>query len=88
IGEYVLTSPTILGHESSGTATTVGPRVTHLRPGDRVATEPGVPCRRCSYRRQGPYHLCGAMMFAASPPHGGKLAMYFLIAANFYYRFP
>lgn len=33
-----------MGHECSGTVRAVGAKVTHLKPGDRVAMEPGVPC--------------------------------------------
>ena len=35
----------IIGHESSGVVVKVGPGVEHLQVGDRVALEPGVPCR-------------------------------------------
>lgn len=43
----------MLGHESSGTVVEVGGAVKTLRQGDRVAIEPGVPCRRCDYCRGG-----------------------------------
>lgn len=39
----------ILGHESSGVVEAVGEGVTHLVAGDRVAIEPGVPCRTCDF---------------------------------------
>lgn len=44
--DFVLESPIILGHESSGTVVEVGPRVDNVKVGDRVAIEPGVPCRQ------------------------------------------
>lgn len=43
----------MLGHESSGTVAEVGKAVKNLKQGDRVAIEPGVPCRRCDYCRDG-----------------------------------
>ena len=43
IGPYVVDQPMILGHEASGTVAEVGSEVTHLRPGDRVCMEPGIP---------------------------------------------
>lgn len=49
----MLESPIVLGHESSGTVVEVGRAVKNLRQGDRVAIEPGVPCRRCDYCRGG-----------------------------------
>ncbi|KAJ5826734.1 hypothetical protein N7447_003497 [Penicillium robsamsonii] len=88
IGDYVLTGPMVLGHESSGVVTQVGEKVTHLKAGDRVAMEPGVPCRRCDYCRKGSYHLCGDMIFAATPPWDGTLAKYYRNASDFCYKVP
>ncbi|KAL2836686.1 chaperonin 10-like protein [Aspergillus pseudoustus] len=88
IGDYVLTGPMVLGHESSGIIVEVGSKVQHLKAGDRVAMEPGVPCRRCDYCRKGSYHLCGKMIFAATPPWDGTLAKYYVNAADFCYRVP
>ena len=78
----------ILGHESSGEVVEVGSAVSHLKPGDRVAMEPGVPCRRCNQCRSGAYHLCGSMIFAATPPWDGTLAKYYVNAADFCYKVP
>ncbi|EDM10790.1 rCG53145 [Rattus norvegicus] len=33
----------VLEHEAAGTVTKVGAPVKHLKPGDRVAIEPGIP---------------------------------------------
>lgn len=46
ITDFILESPIVLGHESSGTVVEVGPAVKNLKVGDRVAIEPGVPCRQ------------------------------------------
>lgn len=78
----------VLGHESSGTVVEVGDKVTNLKPGDKVAMEPGVPCRRCDYCRGGDYHLCGEMVFAATPPYDGTLAKYYINASDFCYKIP
>jgi D-xylulose reductase len=88
IGDYKLTGPMVLGHESSGVIVETGEEVTNLKPGDRVAMEPGVPCRRCDYCRGGSYHLCGDMIFAATPPWDGTLAKYYVNAADFCYKVP
>ncbi|KAL3448291.1 hypothetical protein BJX65DRAFT_295180 [Aspergillus insuetus] len=50
--------------------------------------EPGVPCRRCTYCRSGAYHLCGDMIFAATPPWDGTLAKYYTNASDFCYKVP
>ncbi|KAJ6008291.1 hypothetical protein N7540_012267 [Penicillium herquei] len=88
IGDYKLTGPMVLGHESSGVVVETGSKVTHLKAGDRVAMEPGVPCRRCGYCRKGAYHLCGDMIFAATLPWDGTLAKYYVNAADFCYKVP
>lgn len=48
IGDFVVKSPMVLGHESSGLIVQVGSAVKNLKAGDRVTMEPGVPCRMCS----------------------------------------
>lgn len=88
IGDFVLTSPIILGHESSGTVVEVGPAVKNLKIGDRVAIEPGVPCRHCDYCRSGSYNLCPDTVFAATPPHDGTLSKYYIVASDYCYPLP
>jgi D-xylulose reductase len=78
----------VLGHESAGEVVEVGAAVSQLKPGDRVAMEPGVPCRRCNQCRSGSYHLCSSMIFAATPPWDGTLAKYYVNAADFCYKIP
>ncbi|MCJ1391875.1 hypothetical protein MMC18_004742 [Xylographa bjoerkii] len=88
IGAFVLTSPMVLGHESSGTIHSVGSSVTSLSPGDRVALEPGVPCRRCPRCKAGTYNLCLHMAFASTPPYDGTLAKYYALPEDFCYKLP
>jgi L-iditol 2-dehydrogenase len=73
IGPFVVTKPLILGHECSGEVVETGEHVRHLQPGDRVAIEPGVPCRHCTYCVTGRYNLCEHMRFFATPPTNGAL---------------
>ena len=42
IGDFVVESPMVLGHESAGVVTAVGPGVDPGRVGQRVSVEPGV----------------------------------------------
>ncbi|KAI1141449.1 GroES-like protein [Hypoxylon sp. FL0543] len=88
IGDFMLESPIVLGHESSGVVAEVGSKVKNLKVGDRVAIEPGVPCRRCDYCRSGAYNLCADTIFAATPPWDGTLQKYFVVASDFCYRLP
>lgn len=55
-----------LGHESAGTVTAIGPNVTSLKVGDRVALEVGLPCRKCALCKSGRYNICKAMQFRSS----------------------
>ncbi|KXT17915.1 hypothetical protein AC579_5902 [Pseudocercospora musae] len=88
IGDFVLTSPIVLGHESSGTVVEIGSAVKSVKVGDRVAIEPGVPCRHCDYCREGSYNLCPDTRFAATPPWDGTLAKYYIVASDYVYRMP
>ncbi|KAK5224537.1 hypothetical protein LTR72_004318 [Exophiala xenobiotica] len=88
IGDFVLTSPIVLGHESAGTVVEIGGSVKNLRVGDKVAIEPGVPCRHCDYCRSGSYNLCPDTIFAATPPHNGTLSKYYKTAADYCYPLP
>jgi L-iditol 2-dehydrogenase len=65
-GDFVVREPMCLGHESSGTVTAVGPDVTNLQVGDRVALEVGLPCRTCTLCRTGRYNICPDMKFRSS----------------------
>lgn len=78
----------VLGHESSGVVSKVGAAVTTLKVGDRVAMEPGIPCRRCEPCRSGKYNLCVNMSFAATPPYDGTLAKYYVLPEDFCYKVP
>lgn len=54
--------PAVLGHENAGVVVEVGPGVTSVKAGDRVAVEPLHGCtefgRSCPMCRVGQYHLC------------------------------
>jgi threonine dehydrogenase-like Zn-dependent dehydrogenase len=60
--------------------------VNNLKPGDRVAIEPGIPCRHCIQCRSGRYNLCPDITFHATPPYDGTLTNYVEHAADFCYK--
>ena len=76
IGDWVVDGPIILGHEAAGQVHAVGPGVTQVSVGDRVAIEPGTPCRDCRDCMAGRYHLCPDLAFLATPPYDGALVQY------------
>lgn len=54
--------------------------------GDRVAIEPGVPCRTCKNCKIGRYNLCPDMKFCSTPPVHGNLAKFYTHAADFCFK--
>ncbi|OQV13627.1 Sorbitol dehydrogenase, partial [Hypsibius exemplaris] len=86
IGDFVLNESIILGHEPSGVVSALGEGVTSLKIGDRVAVEPGVPCRRCDRSKEGRYNLCPKITFPATPPYQGTLTRYYVHEADFCYK--
>ncbi|EJN60168.1 NAD(P)-dependent alcohol dehydrogenase [Halogranum rubrum] len=88
IGDYVVDSPLILGHESAGEVVAVGENVDDGRVGERVTLEPGVPCRRCEHCARGEYNLCADVTFMATPPDDGAFAEYVAWPADFAYTLP
>ena len=65
-----------------------GKNVKHLQPGDKVAIEPGVSCRKCDYCKNGKYNLCPEMKFCATPPYHGNLCRYYAQDADFCFKLP
>ncbi len=58
--------PMILGHEIAGEVTETGADVTRVRPGDRVAVNPSLPCGQCRFCLDGQPHHCLDMRFFGS----------------------
>ncbi|HEX9997665.1 MAG TPA: NAD(P)-dependent alcohol dehydrogenase [Abditibacterium sp.] len=92
IGNFVVEAPMILGHECAGTVTQVGEDVTHLRVGDRVSIEPGVPrlsnAHSHFYMKRGEYNLCPDIFFFATPPDHGSFCSFVNHRADFCFALP
>ncbi|MFN4227502.1 MAG: NAD(P)-dependent alcohol dehydrogenase [Candidatus Ratteibacteria bacterium] len=88
IGDFVVKEPLILGHESSGIVEKVGKNVRNLKEGDKVAIEPGIPCRKCDYCKEGRYNLCPDVKFFATPPINGTFCEYIVHPYDFVYKIP
>jgi L-iditol 2-dehydrogenase len=67
IGGWVLDFPHVLGHEPAGVVEAVGKNITHVKPGDLVAVEPGKPCFKCPTCLSGHYNMCPEMTFMSVP---------------------
>ncbi|TMV70436.1 zinc-binding dehydrogenase [Thioclava sp. BHET1] len=65
-GPIRVREPIILGHEAAGTVLALGPEVTGLAPGDRVALNPSQPCGTCRFCAEGLHQHCLNMRFRGS----------------------
>jgi L-iditol 2-dehydrogenase len=88
IGDYVVRSPLVLGHEPSGEVVACGDRASRHQPGQRVSLEPGVPCRACPQCLAGRYNLCPRMTFFATPPVDGAFCEYVVLHEAFAHPVP
>lgn len=87
-GPFVVEKPMVIGHEASGVVVKIGADVKTLQVGDRVAIEPGVPCRLCILCKSGRYNLCAEMRFCATPPYDGNLTRFYAHPADFCFKLP
>ena len=88
IGPFVVREPMVLGHEASGTVIEVGSAVTHLKVGDRVCMEPGVPNPDSRASRLGIYNLDPGVRFWATPPVHGCLRETLVHPGTFVFKLP
>ena len=82
-GSFVVREPLIPGHEASAVVAAVGPGVTRVKAGDKVAVSPSHACGRCGFCREGREQLCENMKFLGSAslfPHvQGMFREYFVM---------
>lgn len=88
IGDLLVKTPFILGHECAGTIVEVGPGVDNLAAGDRVALEPGLPCGTCEFCKNGKYNICPEVRFLATPPVDGSFVDYIAYPSNWVFKLP
>lgn len=65
-GAFAIRAPFVPGHEASGVVEAIGPGVTRVRPGQKVAVNPAHPCGLCPACRAGRSNLCEKMVFLGS----------------------
>jgi len=85
---FVVTEPLILGHECAGEVAEVGDEVRRVEVGQRVVIEPGFPCRKCHFCKEGRYNLCRDLRFYGTPPGNGAFAEYASASEENVYRMP
>jgi len=88
IGDFIVNEPMVLGHEASGVVTEVGENIKHLKVGDRVCMEPGIPNFQSSETMNGMYNLDPEVKFWATPPIHGCLRDYFIHPGILTFKLP
>ncbi|WP_304618493.1 NAD(P)-dependent alcohol dehydrogenase [Paracoccus sediminilitoris] len=88
IGPFVVNEPMVLGHEASGVVIEVGSQVHHLKTGDRVCMEPGIPDPASRAAKLGIYNVDPAVTFWATPPVHGCLTPQVVHPAAYTYKLP
>ncbi len=87
IGDTTVERPAILGHEFAGMVMAVGEGAVGghdgpLRPGQRVAVDPEVPCRHCEMCERGDPNLCPNHSFYGLYPTDGALQERMIVDAR------
>jgi len=89
IGQQIVKFPWIVGHECAATVIKVGSAVEDLRPGDRVAVDPLIPCGQCDQCQRGRRHTCRNQVFLGVPDQlPGSLAEQLVMPAACCYPIP
>jgi L-idonate 5-dehydrogenase len=65
-GAVRVRQPMVLGHEIAGVVAAIGPEVSAVKPGDKVAVNPAHPCRACRYCLMGLPSQCLDVRFFGS----------------------
>lgn len=86
-GSMDVVPPRILGHEFSGVVSRVGPGVSHLAVGDRVAADVNYSCGHCEACARGQRHFCDNMR-GAGTALDGAFAEYIALPAGAAFRVP
>jgi L-iditol 2-dehydrogenase len=87
IGSQIVQYPFPVGHEGAGEVIAVGPAVTSVKPGDRIAIEPAMPCWECDQCKAGRPHTCRKLRFLGCPGQAdGCLAEYIVMPEKSCFR--
>ena len=88
IGPLRVSHDCVLGHEASGVVVAKGSAISQFQIGDKVAIEPGVPCRNCFLCLSGRYNLCEAVAFAGVCPYSGTIRRFAVHEASYCHKMP
>ena len=80
IGSQEVRFPFTVGHEGAGIVEETGSEVKKVKPGDRIAIEPSLPCGKCDQCLTGRPHTCRRIKFLGCPGQAeGALSEYIVM---------
>ena len=89
IGSQVVKYPFTVGHEGAGQVEAVGEGVTMVKPGDRIAIEPAMPCWECDQCKAGRPHTCRNLLFLGCPGQAeGSLSEFIVMPETSCFKIP
>ena len=89
IGSQVVEYPFAVGHEGAGMVTEIGSGVTRVKPGDKVAIDPAMPCGECDQCKKGREHTCRNLKFLGCPGQApGCLSDYIVMPEDSCFKIP
>lgn len=89
IGSQVVNYPFTVGHEGAGEVEAIGKDVTMVKPGDRIAIEPAMPCWECDQCKAGRPHTCRKLRFLGCPGQAeGSLSEYIVMPETSCFKIP
>jgi L-iditol 2-dehydrogenase len=89
IGSQIVEYPFAVGHECAGVVEKVGRAVRRVKPGDRVAVDPAMPCWQCDQCKSGRHHTCRKLRFLGCPKQAeGCLSDYIVMPETSLFPIP
>jgi L-iditol 2-dehydrogenase len=82
IGSQVVQYPFPVGHEGAGEVVKVGDAVRNVKPGDRIAIEPAMPCWECDQCKAGRPHTCRNLKFLGCPGQADGCLSEYIVMPN------
>jgi L-iditol 2-dehydrogenase len=79
IGTQKVQYPFTVGHEGAGVVVEVGKSVKRVRPGDKIAIEPAMPCWECDQCLAGRHHTCRKLRFLGCPGQAEGCLMEYIV---------
>jgi L-iditol 2-dehydrogenase len=79
IGSQKVEYPFTVGHEGAGIVVETGKNVTKVKPGQKIAIEPAMPCRECDQCLAGRHHTCRKLRFLGCPGQAEGCMMEYII---------